>query len=69
MHYCALMSAIVILNEVWKSIDCLSDWMTYFKYHLFGGQEMCRYNNGAPTLNSHNSFRGSIVFPLNDKET
>lgn len=52
---CIMVAVIsVILNEIWKSITCLSDWTTYFKYHLSAGQEMCRYSLGAQNLNPHN---------------
>lgn len=37
MYYCVFMFVVVILNEVWKLIDCLLDCMIYFKYYLFGG--------------------------------
>lgn len=46
----ALISVTVILNEIWKSIAYLSGWMIYFKYHLFGGQEMYRYCSGAESI-------------------
>ena len=58
----AITCVIVTLNEVWKSITFQSDWMTYFKYHLFGRQETCRYSNGAQALKLHNSFTGDTFY-------
>lgn len=51
---------LVTLNEVWKSVAYLSDWTTHFKYHSFGRQKICRYSNGAQTLNPQDSFHSQF---------